>query len=91
MSNKNISINKREFWSLRSSHERLAVNSGDVREIVLCAKVRLDNVCIGVTSGDRPNRLAYEDDTDHMLEAYRLLNEARITENAIAKENRKNR
>jgi len=77
-----------DFWCLRNAHERLAIKSGDVREMVSCAKVRMDHIATGVTSSDRENRLAYEKDNEHLCTVLRLLEAARVAENAIAKQNR---
>jgi len=46
------------------------------------------HVATGVTSSDRENRLAYEKDNEHLYTALRLLEAARVAENAIAKQNR---
>lgn len=81
--NKDVTMSQYDFWNLRSAHERLAIKSGDVREIVLCAKVRLDNIIVGVTNSDRGNQLCYKEDEEHMYSAMRLLLAARDTQKVI--------
>ena len=88
MNDNKVTMSKYDFWCLRDSHERLAVKSGDVREIVLCAQVRMDHIATGITSSDRINRLAREKDNEHMYTALRLLEEAKSADNKIAKANR---
>lgn len=77
-----------EFWNLRLAHEKLAVESGDVREIALCAKIRMEHIAICVTDPSRPKRLAYESHTEHLRIASSLLQAAKEAENKIIKENR---
>ena len=89
MSKDKVNMSNYDFWCLRSSHERLAIKSGDVREMVLCAKVRMDNIATGITSSDRNKRLAHENDNGHMYQALRLLEAAKNAEHKIANNNRK--
>ena len=87
MKSKQVTMDSVDFWNLRAVHERLAVKSKDIREIVLCAKVRLDNVCTIVSNGDRPKQLCYEEDNEHMFTAMGLLIDARdIEKNDIPRE-----
>jgi hypothetical protein len=88
MNDDKVIMSKYDFWCLRSSHEQLAVKSGDVREMVLCAKVRMDHIATGVTSSERENRLCNEKDNEHMYSALRLLESAKNAEYEIAKNNR---
>lgn len=81
--NENVTMPRFDFWNLRAAHERLAVKSGDVREIVLCAKVRLDQIGVGVTSSTRVNQLCFEEDNEHMYSALRLLKKARDVQRLI--------
>ena len=77
---KEITMSTYDFWCLRREHEELAKESDDVRQIVLCAKVRMDSIATGVTNSGRKGRLCYEDDNKHMYEALRLLESAREAE-----------
>lgn len=88
MNDDKVTMSKHEFWCLRNSHERLAVKSGDVKEMVLCAQVRMSHITTSVTCSDRENRLPYAKDEEHMYSALRILNEAKLAEQAIAKVNR---
>jgi len=85
MSKDKVSIDSYEYWALRSSHERLAVKSGDVKEIVLCAQERMRRISTGLTASNRPDQLCYKGDEEHMYAAYRLLNEARKSQLRINK------
>tara|TARA_R110000823_G_scaffold313827_1_gene441909 strand:- start:944 stop:1228 length:285 start_codon:yes stop_codon:yes gene_type:complete len=85
MNDDKVTMSKYDFWVLRGSHERIAVKSGCVREMVLCAKVRMDHIATGVTNPDRENRLCYEKDNEHMYSALRLLESARDAELSIFK------
>ena len=77
-----------DFWCLRNAHERLAVESGDVNEIVLCAQVRMQHIATGITNTGRPKRLAKEKDNEHLFSALRLLEAAKNAEHEIARANR---
>ncbi len=83
-----INMDANEFWTLRRSHEKLAIDSGDVRQMVICAKTRLSFIATGITDSGRPNRLAYKEHLDHMNAAMRLLNAANSAERQIAKDER---
>lgn len=85
MKDDKVTMSKHEFWCLRNSHERLAVKSGDVTEMVLCAQIRINHITTSVTCSDREDRLPYAKDEEHMYSALRLLNEAKLAEQAIAK------
>ena len=85
MKSKKVEMAADDFWNLRSAHERLAVESKDVREIVLCAKIRLENVVVSISRSDRPKKLCYEEDEAQMYAATRLLNSARDITNEIHK------
>lgn len=85
MNDDKVIMNKHEFWCLRNSHERLAVKAGDVKEMVLCAQIRMNHITTSVTCSDRDYRLPYAKDEEHMYSALRLLNEAKLAEQAIAK------
>lgn len=80
---KNVTMTQYDFWNLRSAHERLAVKSGDVREMVLCAKVRLNEISVAVTNSSRENQLCYKEDNEHMYSAVRLLLAARDNQKLI--------
>lgn len=83
-----ITMSKYDFWCLRGSHERLAIKSGDVKEIVLCAQIRMNHITTSVSSSAREGRLPYPEDEENMYTAMRLLNAAKDAEHAIAKSNR---
>ena len=88
MNDDQVTMSNYDFWCLRNAHERLAVESGDVREIVLCAQVRMQHIATGITNTGRPKRLAKDDDKEHLFSALRLLEAAKETEHKIAKANR---
>lgn len=88
MNDDKVTMSKYDFWCLRNAHERLAVNSGDVREMVLCAQVRMNHITTAITNSEREDRLANEGDNEHMYSAIRLLEAAKNAEYAIAKANR---
>ena len=88
MNKDKVIINKNEFWSMRASHESLAIDSGNVRHMVLCAKERLDHIALQVTRSNRPNQLCHIDDNEHMYVAMRLLNHAKDEEARIRKKNK---
>lgn len=90
MSNKDIKMSSYDFWCLRSEHERLAVKSGDVRSIMVCVKIRIDNVTTAVSNSDRENMLAYEHQEENMNVAYRLLESAKLA-NQVAYKNLTNK
>mgnify|MGYP003655409250 CR=1 FL=1 len=90
MNDDKVTISKYEFWSLRNSHERLAISSDDVKEMVLCAQERMKHITSTVTVGGREGRLPYPDDNEHMFAALRLLSAAKDAEHAIARANRIN-
>jgi len=85
MNDDKVIMSKYDFWILRNSHERLAVKSGDVSEMVLCAQVRMNHITTGVSCSDREDRLAYDKDNEHMYSALALLEAAKNAEFAIAK------
>ena len=86
MNDDKVTMSKHDFWCLRGSHERLAVKSGDVKEMVLCAQVRMNHITTSVTCSGRENRLPHEKDNEHMYSALRLLDAAKLAEYEIAKE-----
>ena len=88
MNDDKVNMSKHEFWSLRNAHERLAVSSGDVKEMVLCAQVRMKHITSTVTVGGREGRLPYPDDNEHMFTAFRLLSAAKDAEHEAARESR---
>lgn len=88
MNDGNVTMSSYDFWCLRNAHERLAVDSGDVKEIVLCAQVRMQHIETGITNTGRPKRLANEKDNDHLFTALRLLEAAKNVEHEIARYNR---
>ena len=88
MNDDKVIMSNYDFWCLRNAHERLAVESGDVKEIVLCAQVRMQHIATGITNTGRPKRLAKEKDNEHLLSALRLLEAAKNAEHEIARANR---
>ncbi len=88
MNDDQVTMSNYDFWCLRNAHERLAVESGDVKEIVLCAQVRMQHIATGITNTGRPKRLANEKDNEHLFSALRLLEEAKNAEHEIARANR---
>ena len=80
MNDGKVTMSKYDFWCLRNSHERLAVKSGDVSEMVLCAQVRMNHITTSITCSDRENRLPYAKDDEHMYSALRLLEAAKSAE-----------
>lgn len=88
MNDDKVTMSKYDFWCLRNAHERLAIKSGDVCEMVLCAQVRMNHIATGITCGGREDRLPHEKDNEHMYSALRLLEAAKNAEYEIAKANR---
>ena len=86
MNEDKVIMHKGDFWSMRVSHESLAVDSGNVRHMVLCAKERLDHIALKISRSDRPNQLCHIEDEEHMYVAMRLLTYARDEEARIRKE-----
>ena len=84
-----VTMSNYDFWCLRSAHEKLAIESGDVKEMVLCAQIRMDFITTCVSTGGREKRLPYEKHNEHMYTALRLLNEAKNAELKISKASRK--
>lgn len=64
-----------EYWCLVNRFERLAVEVGAIRDIIMLAENRLRCVAHGVQSGDSAG-LAYEKHWEHVASANRLLNAA---------------
>lgn len=91
MNEDKVTINKNEFWSMRAKHESLAIDSGNVRHMVLCAKERLDHIALNVTRSDRPKKLRHIEDNEHMYVAMRLLNHAKDEEARIRKQDKGNK
>ena len=76
---KKVTRGEYDYWCLRSSHEQLAIESGNVRHMVICAKERMASITTSVTCGDE-SKLAYDGDNAHMYAAMRLLIAARDSE-----------
>lgn len=71
-----IRIDKDKYWKLREQHERLAKETGHVRQMVVCAKERLNEVVDSVIRSDRPKGLCYDEDQKHLNIAQKLLADA---------------
>lgn len=91
MNNDKVTMSKFDFWNLRVAHEEAAIKSGDVRQMALCAQVRMNHVATGVTNSDRSGQLAYEDHTQHMYVAGNLIQAARDREGEIYDQQRQQR
>ena len=64
-----------EYWCLVNRFERLAVESGAIRDMVMLAENRLRCVAHGVSRGDSPS-LCNSDHWEHVASANRLLTAA---------------